>query len=87
MYRLPAEFVGQSTQTLQSWLASAQQALQDLETGAKVEVAAYTQGDGGQKSVTYTRATMGVLRQRIAALVQALGGGRPRRRPARPLYL
>lgn len=87
MYRVPAEFLGVPTQTLQTWLANAQQALQDLTTGGKVEVAAYTQGDGS-KSVTYTRADLAALQQRISAIAQVLSGGRAyRRRPIRPLYL
>jgi hypothetical protein len=87
MYVVPAEFAGVSRQTLQAWLTGAQQALQDLTTGGKIEVAGYAQGDG-QKSVTYTRADIGALQQRIAGLAQALSGGRMyRRRPMRPLYL
>ncbi len=85
-YQILPEFAGVSPDTLRSWLGQAQQALQDLETGAKVETAAYAQGDG-QKSVTYTRASIPALRMRIRALTQALGLGYPRRRPARPLFL
>jgi hypothetical protein len=84
---ISAQFYGVPTQTLQTWLTNAQQALQDLTTGGKLEVAAYTQGDGS-KSVTYTRANLGELQERINALAQALSGGQVgRRRPVRPLYL
>ena len=64
---------GVDPSTLQTWLTQAQQAYQDLRTGAKVEVAAYTQGDGGQKSVTYTRANIDQLATWIGELQAALG--------------
>lgn len=63
---------GVSTATLQAWLAAAQQALQDLRTGAKGESFAYTQGDGA-KSVTYTRANVNDLVAWIRELQAALG--------------
>lgn len=69
---IPPEFIGVDMATLQSWLTSAQQALQDLTVGGKPEAVAYGQGDG-TKSVTYTRAEIGQLQQRIRQLARALG--------------
>lgn len=86
MYRIPAEFAGIAPSTLQTWLTNVQQAIQDLTTGGKAETAAYTQGDGS-KSVTYTRADLGALRERANSLAQVLYGRRYRRRAVRPLYL
>lgn len=63
---------GVPRETLQQWLADAQQALHDLSTGAKGESYSYTQGDGA-KSVTYTRANLGELQQYILSLQYALG--------------
>lgn len=71
--------------TLQSWLTSAQMALLQLQTGAKVATVAYAQGDGS-KSVSYTRAEIGSLTALIVQLQQALGI-RGRRRAARFTYL
>lgn len=45
---------------LQAWLASAQQALADLNTGSKPVTVTYAQGDG-TRSVTYSRANMNTL--------------------------
>ena len=61
--------------TLQQWQAQTLQALHDLSTGNKVEVAAYTQGDG-TKSVTYTRANINDLRAWLAKLNAQLGIGK-----------
>lgn len=69
---IPPEFVGVDTAILQTWLSAAQQALQDLTTGGKPETVSYGQGDG-TKSVTYTRANIGQLQQRIRGLGRALG--------------
>lgn len=72
-------FAGMSTPALQAALTSAQQAYIDLTTGGKLEVAAYTQGDGS-KSVTYTRAQLGALTLLIKQLQAQLGIiSRPRR--------
>ncbi|HZR87882.1 MAG TPA: gpW family head-tail joining protein [Bradyrhizobium sp.] len=85
--RVPAEFVGLNSTQLQTMLAQTQQALADLTTGGKVETAAYTQADGS-KSVTYTRADLAALQQRVQMLANLVypGQGYGRRRPARPLY-
>lgn len=86
-YVIPAEFYNVPAATLQTWLLACQQAVQDLTTGGKVQVAAYTQGDGN-KSVTYTRADLPALTARIKALIQATNGGYVySRRPISPLYL
>lgn len=69
--------------TLQQWLAAAQMSLNQLSTGAKLEVASYTQGDG-TKSVTYTRANLGELQMYIQELQYALG--LRRRRAIRPIF-
>jgi hypothetical protein len=65
--------------TLQTWLTNAQQAYQDLMTGAKGETYSYTQGDGA-KSVTYTRANLDRLAAWISELQAALGLRRHPRR-------
>ncbi|MDR3513771.1 MAG: gpW family head-tail joining protein [Caulobacteraceae bacterium] len=88
MRRVPAELVGISQARLQTMLAQTQQAIADLTTGRKTETAAYTQADGN-RSVTYTRADLASLQQRVQMLAGILypGQGYGRRRPARPLYL
>lgn len=80
--RVPAEFVGQPTATLQGWLTDAQIALQQLSLGTKAVSLSYDTG-AGSKSVTYQAAEMAVLQQRIDALAYALGLS-PRRRAMRP---
>lgn len=65
-------FTGVPRETLLQWLGTAQQALNDLNTGAKGESYSYTQGDGS-KSVTYTRANLGQLQAYISELQYALG--------------
>jgi hypothetical protein len=80
--RVPAEFVGIPTETLQAWLTAAQTALQQLTTGTNPNAASYTQGDGS-KSVTYQPSDIGMLQQRIDALAYTLGLT-PRRRAMRP---
>lgn len=76
----PGQFYGVETATLQTWLAEAQQALHDLQTGAKGETYSYTQGDGA-KAVTFSKANIGALSAWIAQLLGALGYVTPRRRP------
>ena len=78
------EFAGVDPSVLQTWLTQAQQALQDLTIGGKAESVSYAQ-DAGSKSVTYTRADIGSLQQRIRDLAFALGLA-PRRRASRPIY-
>lgn len=63
---------GMSTAALQLALSSAQQAYLDLSTGAKVQTAVYTQGDGN-KSVTYTPANLGALTALIKQLQAQIG--------------
>ena len=69
---VPPDLIGVDPATLRLWLSQAQQAYQDLLMGNKPEAVAYTQGDGS-RSVTYTRANMGALQQRIRELTAALG--------------
>ena len=78
----PAEFAGVPDTTLQAWLTDAQTALQTLTTGGKAVSLFYNSG-AGHKSVTYTPADMGMLRQRVQDLARALGLV-PRRRAMRP---
>lgn len=80
--RMPAEFAGQSTATLQQWLSDAQTALQALSTGQKAVTLSYNMG-AGAKSVTYQMTDIGMLQQRIDSLAYALGLS-PRRRAMRP---
>lgn len=75
--RVPPDLIGVPPATLQQWLTQAQQAYQDLMMGNKPEIVSYTQGDGN-RSVTYTRANLGALQQRIRELTAALGLSAPR---------
>lgn len=74
---------------LQSQLALMQQAYLDLTSGNKVQVAAYTQGDGS-KAVTYTAANLADLVQAILGVqtqIDQLNGLRiNRRKPIRPMF-
>ena len=74
---------------LQARLAAMQQAYLDLVSGGRVQVASYSQGDGG-KSVTYTMANIGDLTASILALqtqIDRLNGLKiNRRRPMRPFF-
>lgn len=65
-------FAGMSRPALQAALSNAQTALLQLQTGAKVVTASYTQGDGA-KAVTYTQASMGGLVMLIKQLQAQLG--------------
>lgn len=65
-------FAGMAVPALQAALTSAQAALINLETGGLVATVSYAQGEGN-RSVTYTRADSGRLRQLIADLQAALG--------------
>lgn len=80
--RTPAEFVGQTTATLQQWLTDAQIALQQLSLGTKAVSLSYDTG-AGSKSVTYQPGDIGALQQRIDTLAYVLGLG-GRRRPMSP---
>jgi len=73
-------FAGMSTVQLQQALANAQQAYLDLSTGAKAVTLNYTQGDG-QKSVTYTAASLPNIVATIKELQAQLGIVRHGRRP------
>lgn len=79
-----SDLAGIPTPTLQQWLKDAQQAMHDLMTGVKAVTVTYTQGDG-QKSVTYNRGDMTMLRGYIQELKMQLGIGRGRR-PLRPYF-
>ena len=81
---VPSYLVGVSQATLTQWLADAQQALHDLQTGAKGESYSYTQGDGS-RSITYTRADVDKLLRYTQDLAMALGLTR-RRRAIRPIF-
>ena len=71
---------GMSTDALRAALASAQQAYLELSTGAKVQTAVYTHGDGN-RSVTFTPANLGALTALIKQLQSQLGIVRGGRRP------
>ena len=75
--------------TLQTRLASLQQAYLDLSSGAKGENFSYTQGDG-QKSIVYTRANLADMTQAILTLQtqidQLSGICQNRRPPMRPFF-
>jgi hypothetical protein len=75
-------FAGMSTAALQAALTSAQQAYLELSTGAKAVSLAYGQGDGN-KSVTYTAASIPNLTAMIKELQAQLGIVRHARRPTR----
>ena len=75
-------FAGMSREHLQAALTSAQNAYLELTIGGKVQAAAYTQGDG-QKSVTYTAASLPNLTALIKELQAQLGIVRQARRPLR----
>ena len=81
----PSVFAGMDPATLQAWLTSAQTALFELQTGAKIANASYTQGDGA-KSVTYRPVDIASLNMLIRQLQQQLGVVRRARRPMRPFF-
>lgn len=58
---------GVDVSVLQARLAQMQLAYLDLTSGAKVQVASYTQGDGARQ-VTYTAANIADLTQAILAV-------------------
>ena len=58
--------------TLQQWLGQAQQALQNLMTGAQAVTVSYAQGSGN-RAVTYQRTNVGDLRAWIGEIQAALG--------------
>lgn len=80
---------GVSIDMLRVRLASMQQAYLDLTSGAKVQVASYSQGDGS-KTVTYTTANVADLTQAIISVqrqIDSASGIRiNRRRPMRPMF-
>ncbi len=71
-------FSGMTTVQLQTALATAQQALIDLQSGKAYSSLSYTQGDGA-KSVTRRVTTVGEVTQLILQLQRALGIGGHRR--------
>lgn len=78
-------FAGMTTAQLQAGLASAQQAYIDFSSGGKIVTATYAQGDG-QKSVTYTAASIANLTALIKEFQAQLGIIRLGRRPTRFVY-
>jgi hypothetical protein len=76
---VPAELLGVDPGTLQLWLTQAQTAMQQLRVGGQPVEVSYGQGDGGTKTVRYTRATIPDLSAYILQLQRALGNIRPRR--------
>ncbi len=64
---------GYDPTALQAKLQEMQQAYLDLTTGNKGETYSYSQGDGGGKSVTYTRANADQLAVKIRQVQQQLG--------------
>lgn len=80
---------GLDVSVLQARLTALQLALLDLQAGAKVVTASYTQGDGA-KSVTYSQANIADLTQTILGLqtqIDRLQGVRVnRRRPMAPFF-
>ena len=71
-------FSGMSVPQLQAALASAQQALIDLQSGNAIANLSYTQGDGS-KSVSRRVTTVAEATQLIMQLQRALGIGGCRR--------
>lgn len=80
---------GLSLPVLEARLLSLQTAALELQAGAKLAQATYTQGDG-TKSVTYTQANVADLTQAILTVqrqIDLLNGMRINRRaPLRPLF-
>lgn len=70
--RIPAEFVGQSTETLQAWLTEAQLAMRQLRTGGRAISLSYNMG-AGSKAVTYQATNIGDLQNYIDELAYVLG--------------
>ncbi|HZV10268.1 MAG TPA: gpW family head-tail joining protein, partial [Novosphingobium sp.] len=68
----PTVLAGIPPATLQQWLASAQLALFQLQSGQQVASASYAQGDGA-KSVSYRQADMASLNMLIRQIQQELG--------------
>lgn len=75
--------------TLQARLTAMQLALMDLESGAKVATASYTQGDGA-RTVSYTQAQKDSLRMSILELQSQIdrltGVCQNRRTPITPVF-
>ena len=81
----PSVYAGIDPATMQAWLTAAQTALFELQSGAKIANASYTQGDGA-KSVAYRAVDIGALNMLIRQLQQQLGIIRRTRRPMRPFF-
>ncbi len=75
-------FAGMTADAKRALLAQAQGAYGELLTGGKPVTVAYAQGDG-QRTVTYTPATIAGLANLIAQLQADLGITRRARRPIR----
>ncbi len=81
---------GLDVNVLQQKLQAMQMALLDLQSGAKVATAAYTQADGA-RSVTYTQANVADLTAAILTVQSQIAsltgiGCVARRRPLRPFF-
>ncbi|WP_434715501.1 gpW family head-tail joining protein [Paraburkholderia sp. A3RO-2L] len=81
----PSIFAGMSQTALQQALSNAQNALIELQTGAKGVTFSYTQGDG-TRSVTYQQTDIAALTALIRQLQQELGIVCRARRPIRFVY-
>lgn len=75
--------------TLQSLLSQYRTAYMEVQTGRRVEVASYTQGDGA-KNVSYSKTNAQELRMEIIAIQRAIdllsGISQNRRPPMRPFF-
>ncbi|WP_249189606.1 MULTISPECIES: gpW family protein [Burkholderia cepacia complex] len=81
----PSIFAGMSQTALQQALSNAQNALIELQTGAKGVTFSYTQGDG-TRAVTYQQTDIAALTALIRQLQQELGIVCRARRPIRFVY-
>jgi len=89
MYHRPSIWDGLDQTRLQQMLGQAQQALADLTSGTKTEVASYAQGDG-TRMVKYTTTNVASLIGLITSLQTQLGISNGdltnRRAPIRPYF-
>ena len=78
-------FAGMTTEQLQAYLASAQQAFIEISSGKSVSTVSYSQGDGA-KTVSYRAADLAALTRLIRMLQQELGIITRARRAIRPVF-
>lgn len=82
-------YEGVDLATLQSLLTQYRTAYMEVQTGRRVEMAAYTQGDGA-RNVSYSKANAQELRMEILAIQRAIdkltGVCINRRAPLRPFF-